>query len=202
MTSHLAVMALFAAAVAIVFAILLREDGNSHELFAVVDRTSRLILGFSVGSVSESRSAYARAARDALTRIGRANEFSLPWADTTTRIDVIVGEDVQTWKNTRTEYADEPLGPDFELVSNGRRYGRYLKLAAGGAIGDLKLLPARTGAEGRADTGHRYSLDDAISAIEIEVNKHNDEVMAENIATGSLRPAPETLAILEFIAHD
>lgn len=180
---------------------LLRPDGSYHVVFAVVDRTSRLLLGFSVGTLDESRSAYARAAQDALDRIVRPDAQRIPWADTTTRIDVIVGEDPEAWASTRAEYGANPFGLDFGLVEKGRRYGRYLKMVAGDAIGGMRIFPARTDASALPEAGHRFSDAEATTAIEVEVARHNAEVLAESVAQGAARPAPVTMRILEFIAR-
>ena len=178
---------------------LLRPDGSYQVVFAVVDRTSRLILGFSVGDLADSRSAYARAARDALARIA-GGATAMPWADETTRVDVIVGEDLDAWELTAAGYDADPVGPPFGLVKQGRRFGRYLKAAVGGTIGGMKIFPVRTESEGAAETGHRYREPEATTAIEVAVARHNAEVLAQSVATGAPRPAAVTLRILEFVA--
>lgn len=182
---------------------LLREDGTHHVLFGVVDRTSRLILGFSVGRVDDSFAAYRRAARDALDRIGRRDAQPLPWSDETTRVDVVVGEDVDAWKQVERAYAADPVGPAFELIESSRRYGRYFKIVAGTKLGGMRIWPARTGATADAavSKGEAYTDEAATTAIEIEIARHNAHVMAENTAAGSPRPAPETIRMLEFIAR-
>ena len=180
---------------------LLRNDGRYHVIFAVVDRTSRLILGFSVGEVGESRLAYARAARDALTRISAPDARALPWADETERVDVIAGGDTVAWTAERQRYEAEHLGPAFSVVNNGRRFGRYLRIVAGDSIGEMRIFPARTGVDGPAATGLKYTDADATTAIEVEVARHNAAVMAESVANGAPRPAPVTLRVLEFMAQ-
>lgn len=180
---------------------LLRPDGRYHVLFAVVDRTSRLILGFSVGDLDDSRAAYARAARDALDRISAPDAPSLPWADATTRVDVIAGEDAEAWEAAREEYASAGIGPDFGVVDAGRRFGRYLRIVAGDAIGGMRLFPARTGSDAPPDAGLSYGDTEATTAIEVEVAKHNAAVMDESVAGGAPRPAPVTLRVLEFMAR-
>ncbi len=182
---------------------LLREDGTHHVVFGVVDRTSRLILGFSVGRIEDSLAAYRRAARDALDRIGRREAQALPWSDGTTRVDVIVGEDAQAWAAVHAAYVADPIGPVFELVEAPRRFGRYFKIVAGTKLGGMKIWPGRTGVKGDAAVsgGDAYTDEAATTAIEIEIARHNAQVMAESTATGSPRPAPETVRILEFFAR-
>lgn len=179
---------------------LLRHDGMPHVLFATIDRTSRIILGFTVGELARSHAAYARAARDALDRIDRKDSALLPWADSTSRIDVIVGDDLDAWTEAKAAYDAAPLGPVFGLVEKGKRYGRYLKIAAGDAIGEMKIHPARTGTELKPTAGNAYTDAEAIAAIEVEVARHNAEIMSNNVATGAPRPAPVTLRMLELIA--
>lgn len=179
---------------------LLRTDGRYHVVFAVVDRTSRLILGFSVGEVAESRAAYARAARDALDRIAAPDAPALPWADATARIDVIAGTDGNAWTAARERYEADRVGPAFGIVDRGRRFGRYLRIVAGDAIGGMRIFPARTETDVVADAGLRYTDADATTAVEVEVARHNAAVLAHSVATGAVRPAPDTLRILEFLA--
>jgi hypothetical protein len=181
---------------------LLRPDGTHHILFAIVDRTSGVILGFAVGDLTESRAAYARAAQDMLDRVKRGTFAALPWSDVTTRIDVIVGADAGAWKVTRAEYTAKHRDTDFGLVEKGRRYGRYLKLIAGDAIGEIRLFPARTELRDQVATGNRYTDIEALSAIEVEVARHNDLVLASNVAQGAPRPPPATIRVMEFIASD
>lgn len=179
---------------------LMREDGDHHLMFAVVDRTSRLILGFSVGRLGDSRTAYAEAARDALARLERADAPVLPWSDGTERIDVIIGDDANAWPPVATDYAGTGLRPAFSIVSSERRYGRYLKLVAGTTIGNLRLHPARTGGPGKGSGVPPHSDAEARTAIEVEVARHNSQVLAESVAVGAARPAPDTLGVLRFLA--
>lgn len=178
---------------------LLREDGTPHVIFGVVDRTSRLILGFSLGDLDDSRTAYARAATDALNRIQAAGE-TLPWADTTERVDVILGNDLKAWEDLMAEYADSPIGIEMMPVKSDVRFGRYFRLAAGSALGNMKIWQKRTGMGAKIEGGHKYTDAQAAVAIEVEIARHNEQVMAQSTATGAARPAPQTVRILDFIA--
>lgn len=180
---------------------LVRPDGRHHVIFAVVDRTARFILGFSVGNVRDSRDAYRRAAADALARISRNEIPGLPWADKSERVDVIVGDDEPAWQEARSEFRAAEKGVPFELIIGPRRYGRYLRIVAGTTIGDLKIWPARTDTDEIADGSLTHTDAEATTAIEVEVAKHNAEVMAQSVAEGADRPAPITVRILEFIAR-
>ena len=180
---------------------LLRPDGHYHVLFAVIDRTSKLILGFSLGEVGNSHSAYARAAQDALDRIESHGSSTLPWADTTDRVDIVVGTDIAQWKALKKEYGDLDLKPEFGLVESDRRYGRYLKLAVGKALDDIRLYPLKTEIRDVIETGNQFTDDEATAAIEVAVARHNNLILAQNIAKGAARPAPETLRVLEYIAR-
>lgn len=179
---------------------LLRPDGRYHVVFAVVDRTSGLILGFSLGEIDSSYDAYARAARDALERLRGQRSNTLPWANDTIRFDIIVGTDTFNWTALQERYAELALGPKFGLVKTGRRYGRYLKLAAGNAIDSIRLYPAHTETKDIVETGNRFTDAEAVAAIEVAVSHHNNLLIAHNVAKGADRPAPITLRILEFIA--
>jgi hypothetical protein len=180
---------------------LLRPDGSHHVMFGILDRTSRYVLGFSVGQLSDSVSGYARAARDALARIAGPDSSALPWADETTRVDVIVGEDLDRWLPIFRKHEAEPIVPTFAPVDSRGRYGRYFKLITGKAIGRMKIWPARTDGGGVVNENARVYTDaEAVEAIEIEVARHNSEVLAASVATGSARPAPMTVRILEFVS--
>lgn len=180
---------------------LLRPDGTHHLMFAVVDRTSRYILGFSVGHIEDSLSAYARAARDALRRIEGPDGDALPWADLTDRVDVIVGEDEDAWAPVFQAHAAHPIVGKFDPVLSDGRYGRYFKLVAGSTVGTLRIIPLKTGGGGKVSPDARVYTDaEAIEAIEIDVARHNSEVRASTTTTGAPRPAPATIEILRFIA--
>lgn len=179
---------------------LLRADGCYHVIFALVDRTSGLILGFSLGELEGSRNAYARAAQDALDRIHGTTSNTLPWGDTTTRVDIIVGTDTAQWALLKQEYTELDLGPDFGLVTSDRRYGRYLKLVAGNAIGDIRLHSAKTEVKDVVETGNRFTDAEAVASIEVAVASHNNLIIRQNVAKGAVRPARVTLRILEFLA--
>lgn len=180
---------------------LLRPDGTRHVVFAVVDRTARYILGFSVGRIDDSVAAYARAAQDALRRIDGPDGEALPWADHTKRVDVIVGEDEDAWKPIFRAHAEHPIVDVFAPVVSPGRYGRYLKLIAGSTIGKLRIVPVKTADVAVADIDARiYTDEEAIEAIEIDVARHNSEVQAASTTAGAPRPAPETIRILQFLA--
>ncbi|MDR6144899.1 hypothetical protein QE363_000692 [Sphingomonas sp. SORGH_AS870] len=180
---------------------LLRPDGTNHVMFAVIDRTARYILGFSVGRVEDSLSAYARAAHDALRRIEGPDGGELPWADELKRVDVIVGDDVDAWKTVFQAHARHPIAEVFDPVISEKRYGRYFKLVAGSSVGKLRIIPMRTAGDGEAPTTSRsYSDAEAIEALEIDVARHNSAVRAASSTTGASRPAPALLRMLRFIA--
>lgn len=178
---------------------LLREDGTPFIIFGVIDRTSRIVLGFSLGDLVDSRAAFARAANDALERIQSAGA-SLPWADRTDRIDVIVGEDIEQWESLRADYLAAPIGPEFVLVTSDGRYGRYFRLIAGGKLGNMKIWQKRTATGATIEGGRSYTSADAAAAIEAEIARHNEEVLRESTAQGEARPAPQTVRMLDFIA--
>ena len=179
---------------------LIRENGAPHVMFAVVDRSSRLILGFAIGDVGDSRDGHARAARDAVERMSAPDAPVLPWADLTERFDVIVGDDVGRWRREHDAYVADRRKPEFGLVERDGRYGRYLKLAAGRSLGGIALHPVRTGTADRSLGGRVYSDADAVTAIEIEVVRHNAAVMAANVAEGATRPPPGLGEVLRFVA--
>lgn len=180
---------------------LLRIDGTNHVMFAVIDRTARYILGFTVGRVEDSLSAYARAARDALRRIEGPDAGALPWADELKRVDVIVGNDLEAWETVFRAHAGKRIADVFEPVISDGRYGRYFKLVAGSSVGKLRIIPMRTATGGSAGTDARvYSDAEALEAIEIDVARHNSGVQAASSTTGAPRPAPRLVEMLRFIA--
>ena len=180
---------------------LLRPDGTNHVMFAVIDRTARYILGFSVGRLEDSLSAYARASRDALRRIEGPDAGELPWADELKRVDVIVGDDLNAWNTVFRAHAGHPIADVFDPVISENRYGRYFKLVAGSSVGKLRIIPMRTAGGGDAGTASRvYSDAEALEALEIDVARHNSAVRAASSTTGASRPAPNLVRMLRFIA--
>lgn len=84
-----------------------------------------------------------------------------------------------------------------------RQSGRDLRNADDGSGQFLHIHDAvsRTGVRGKRTEGLTFSDSDAVAAIELEVVRHNTAVLAANVATGSARPAPDTIGVLEFIAR-
>jgi hypothetical protein len=100
----------------------------------------------------------------------------------------------------QAEYQAAPIGPLFGLVETDGRYGRYFRLVAGKALGNMRIWPSRTGTGFAVEGGNRLSDAEAMAAIEIEIARHNEHVMAQSTADGAARPAPQTVRMLDFIA--
>ena len=180
---------------------LLRNDRTNHVVFAVIDRTARYILGFSVGRLEDSLSAYARAASDAIRRIEGPDAGAVPWADELKRVDVIVGDDFDAWDAVFRAHAGQRIAEVFDPVISDGRYGRYFKLVVGSSIGKLRIIPMRTDGSGNVNSDARvYSDAEALEAIEIDVARHNSEVRAASSTAGAPRPAPALIEMLRFIA--
>ena len=113
-------------------------------LFAVMDRWTHVVLGAALGDAADSRSGYARAAQDALRRL-RAGRFDrLPWVDRMKGGVVVVGLDVEAWRNAREAFRAAGVAAPIEPSTSDDRFGRYYKSVSGLRIGRVTILPRRT----------------------------------------------------------
>jgi hypothetical protein len=172
-----------------------RESGGQHLIYAVIDRTSSLILGVAVGTFEESRSYYAAAAADALVWFASSEASGVAWAGVTERIDVVPAADVDWWRELDRDAAPVTCG----LADGTKSPGRYFRACVGPKLGRLKLSALATATQGR-DGVDAVDEDIALLQVKVEVAAHNAAVKAEMTAVGDSRPAPTTVAAMAWVS--
>ena len=175
-----------------------RAGGGQHLIFAVIDRTSRLVLGAAIGRYGDSRAAYAAAAADARQWLSSAEVEGIGWTGRTERIDVVPGGDVEWWRALDRKSA--PV--DWALADGAKSPGRFFRAAVGPKLGRLKLyaLASAIASGEQAEGADVVEEDIARLRVKVEVAAHNAAVKAEMDADGEARPAPTTLAAMDWIA--
>ena len=181
---------------------LLRSDGRQHLIYGVIDRTSRLILGFTLGSIENSVERHGVAAIDALAGISSIGFDGVPWATATRRIDVVPGMDVDAW-SLRAQRRKAPV--EWGIADGRKSRGGYFRKAVGPHLGRLKLSSVRNAIELRdiAPEAEVFNEDSASLRISVEVASHNSAVMAELrelAGEGEAAPAPTLEAALRWVS--
>ena len=178
-------------------------EGRHLLLFAVIDRTSKLIMGWSIGFLDDSWTAYAAAARDAVQRIEAVGDGSMPWAPDVGRVDVVVGDDLAQWRKVKAEWPTTGSGVELELVTAPRRFGRYFKSTTGLRIGRLQLVPPiATKAVRDAFTGPGLDVKEAKVRVDVEIAKYNGEILDRLLSEveGEPRPPERLVSALTCLA--
>lgn len=167
---------------------LVRPDGVPHVVFAIMERTAGLVLGFSLGSPRDSVAGYAAAAADAL---GRTAPF-LPdtgWTDATSRLDMVPGEDVARWKPILIGWRAGRALPELEAGGSGR-YGRYFREVFGERVGRTYFRPSRTlSSDAGGDAGGAaFSDEEALLRLGLDFAAHNAAASVHVPVGGGGRP--------------
>jgi hypothetical protein len=179
-------------------------EDRHHLLFAIIDRTSKLIIGWSIGLIDNSLTAFAAAARDALVRIKAVSDGSMPWAPDIGRIDVVVGDDSERWHEVKVAWtATGPNMVELELVTAPRRFGRYFKSTTGLRIGRMQLVsPIPTKAVRDAFTGPGLGVEEAKLRVDLEIAKYNGDILNRLLpeVDGEPRPSERLVSALTHLA--
>jgi hypothetical protein len=176
---------------------LLRSKGGQHVIYAVIDRTARLIMGFAIGELEDSVAGYAAAAADALRWMHSAEASGIAWTSLTDRIDVVPGCDADWWSAL-----DRKLCPvECGLADGKRSRGRYFRQFVGPRLGRLKLTAA-TGTNKSVEAAPDEAVDDDMARLRlrVEIAAHNAAVRREMNVEGEVSPAPTTIAALQWMA--
>ena len=182
---------------------MLRSDGKTFTIFAVVDVDAQFLLGAALGEVRDSRAGHAAAAEDALRRLEAGDFTGLPWVERMARAELVVGHDVEAWADARQRARAAGVVAPLEPATARGRFGRYLAQAAGARIGTIGLWPARTD-DGRplrvaSERSPRLGADEALARLRVEVNFHNAGRRAA-LAPVPERPPPADLRpLLDFV---
>jgi hypothetical protein len=163
------------------------EAGQPYVLFACIDRGTGFVLAYGFGDPTDSLMRHQALAAEVLERRGPDGDEKLPWTKQTERVELVVGLDRKPFMMWADAIRDD-LGKDGKInlqpSIRPRRYGRYLREHFGAAIGRIRLLPASTrnpsdGKSATILTKERYSLEDALVRIGLEITDHNEAVLAK-----------------------
>jgi hypothetical protein len=182
---------------------LLRPDGTNHVVFLVLDGGTGLILGHSIGHLSNSVAGYAAAARDALNRIPVMMPPREIWADRTERSQLVPGTDAVAVADLVARMRGAVGGVAPQILAPGS-YGRYARAGIGSKVGPIRLLPSRTGVatSDKAPVVDPLKSADAQARFEIAVLSHNEEVLAMVARRGVSEPPDQFVQLLSSLAME
>lgn len=162
-------------------------DGQPHVLFVCIDRGTGFVLSFGFGKPDKSLERHQALASEIVETFGSDGASKLPWAASTDRVEMVVGTDRIEFTNwaeaKRTELAE--VGKvNLQPSIKPRRFGRYLRKHFGAAVGRVKLLPGSTRDPSEATnvsalSKERYTVEDALVRVGLEVADHNEAVLAK-----------------------
>ncbi len=165
--------------------------------FLVLDRGSHAVLGAALGSVADSRTGYAQAARDALGRLRRMPLTDLHWVERVERSEIVLGADDADWSKTRKAMADSGLARHLQLATSRRRFGMYVRRLLGDRIGRIRFLPGRT----TSGEGHAAPTKDDVARLGAEIDLHNADLPLVAVADEARPPSADLIALLELVAE-
>lgn len=151
---------------------MVRMDGSEYTLFAIIDRETQLILGAALGDAVDSGSGYGAAAADAIDRLDRPPLRGIAWLHRVEGFQVVVGFDRRRWEHARREFREVGISAPVEPSLRPRRFGRYLREAAGPRVGRIAMTPIRT-EEASDRTTRRAPTPDDVRRLALEVDNHN-----------------------------
>lgn len=177
-------------------------DGTSHVVFCLIDRGTLAILGQALGSLDASVDAYARVAREALARIDDAFGRSLPWAGSTRRIDLVVGQDGKALTARLESYRSEPGAIEAGPITNDKRFGSQFRKYVGDRIGRVVLRPTWvTNLPPMQDGDEVFSDAQALERLNLEVEAYNTAKVLEREPVDAVAGPPAGLVeALRFLA--
>ncbi|MFK3889510.1 hypothetical protein [Sphingomonas sp. NPDC079357] len=181
---------------------LMRPDGANHVVFLVLDGGTGLILGQSIGHLSNSVAGYASAACDALGRIPAMMPPREVWADRTERSQLVPGTDAVAVADLVARARGAVGGVAPQILAPGS-YGRYARAAIGLKVGPIRLLPSRTGiaATDKAPPAvDPLETADARARFGIAVSAHNKEVLMMLDVKGGNEPPEQLVRLLSLLA--
>ena len=179
-----------------------RMDSSLHVMFGIVDAGTRLILGFALGELGASAEGYRAAALDGLTRIDLPGMRCVPWADETSRVDVVIGEDEAACLAMVQGYRGDGRHAHLAATDGRRRYGRYFREFVGDRIGRTRLLSASVSSFPPPSTSLAgpFDVETATAWLEIEVADYNAGLIETIGSTDESTPSAETRRVLRYLA--
>lgn len=180
--------------------------GQPHILFVCIDRGTGFVLSFGFGKTAESLKRHQALASNILDTFGSSGTIELPWSASTDRVEMVVGTDrieFQSWAEAKRAELAGAGKVNLQPSIKPRRFGRYLREHFGAAVGRIKLLPGSTRDPSEATSvsalsKERYTVEDALVRVGLEVADHNEAVLAR-----LRKPIPmpdQTKALLQRLA--
>lgn len=180
---------------------LLRSDGQSHFVFLLIDKGSRLILGHAEGERSDSVSGYRAAAKDALQRLSEHLAKMDIWSARMDQPNMIPGTDGDALRSTLDNVGAE-LGSAAPQLAVESSQGVYIRRQLGLKLGTVRLMPGRTSPLKTETAPNSYSLSEAHARIEVAVAEHNEAALQEFSLKGEAEPPGELVRMLELMSRD
>lgn len=178
-----------------------QANGRPFIMLACLDTGTGLILGAACAERPEAEGGYRAVALDARDRIA-GTLARLPWALRLTRIELTAGSD-DAQSLALLERLSSGTAANVQLARTDKRFGKYFRKVVGERIGRIAITPART-LQGSAmpDNGDMspWTLSDAAAALAVEVEAHNQAVLA-GLRAEPRGSVPEDLQLaLELLA--
>jgi hypothetical protein len=172
-------------------------EGRLHVAYMILERAVGMVLGFSLGSPGGVTAGYAAAAADAVARMGAA--APLPWAHSTSNLDMVRGGDEGALDRLVADLVGEKGLPAVTVTRQGE-YGRYIRQILGERIGRIYFRGSRTiTREAGTDVASgAYGADEARLRLNVEVEAHNRAVT--DGLCGKRPPPRNLIAALSRIA--
>ena len=176
-------------------------QGQPYVLFVCIDRGTGFVLAYAFGDPANSLSQHRDLAAEVLRKWGPDSDARLPWAVKTERVEMVVGLDrvpFRTWGEAVRKRLSAKGNANLQPSITPRRFGRYLRKHFGAAVGRIRLLPASTRDPAQATsakilTKERYSQEEALARIGLEIADHNDVILHR---LGETREMPELIGEL------
>lgn len=179
-----------------------RAGGEWHSLFVVIDRGTRLIMGYAVGNPQDSVRGYRAAAADALRRILAFSPSRAIWSPRLERSQLVPGIDGEALARITGSLTTE-IGSSAPQMVGASTYGRYVRKHLGLRLGPIQLVPARTGKKPTqgGNRGDDLVDSDAEARLELAVADHNSAILSELHIKGEIEPPGELVRLFELLAR-
>lgn len=177
--------------------VIISSAGDHHwTVFAAIDRTSRLILGYALGDPENSRLGHTDAAKAARSWLASPQASGIPWAPQTERVDIVPGGDRESYKDIDRLSCPVECG----FADGAKSQGRYFRKFVGPRIGQLQLSAVKQRNERLAAQPSSTELALANIQIKKAVADHNHGVMDDMQVTGEQFPNKTTIQTLDWLA--
>lgn len=176
------------------------EDGQTYDLFAVIDRGTLRILGHSIGRIDDSVSGYRQAATLALESIAETRRQN-DWAIATRRIDVVVGLDADEMVR-RVQLLDREIRwIEIAAITRPKRFGSQFRKYVGERLGGMWLRPtwALRAPPRPSDPDQTFTPSDARVRAAREIDTWNARKLIQRDGGDAIPPAG-LLAALNLLA--